>query len=93
MNLQDDTIQLLVDLVEKEQRRLDQFQPDSQDYARRFHALMDRFADDQPLRKELLGLADLHGLINAATSTSFFRLASSWVWLWAVSPFCRTGKS
>ena len=64
MNLQDDTIQLLVDLVEKEQRRLDQFQPDSQDYARRFHALMDRFADDQPLRKELLGLADLHGLIN-----------------------------
>ena len=29
MNLQDDTIQLLVDLVEKEQRRLDQFQPDS----------------------------------------------------------------
>ena len=53
MNLQDDTIQLLVDLVEKEQRRLDQFQPDSQDYARRFHALMDRFADDQPLRKEL----------------------------------------
>ena len=48
MNLQDDTIQLLVDLVEKEQRRLDQFQPDSQDYARRFHALMDRFADDQP---------------------------------------------
>ena len=40
MNLQDDTIQLLVDLVEKEQRRLDQFQPDSQDYARRFHALI-----------------------------------------------------
>ena len=43
MNLQDDTIQLLVDLVEKEQRRLDQFQPDNQDYARRFHALLDRF--------------------------------------------------
>ena len=64
MNLQDDTIQLLVDLVEKEQRRLDQFQPDSQDYARRFHALMDRFADDQPLRKELLGLADREGLIS-----------------------------
>ena len=39
MNLQDDTIQLLVDLVEKEQRRLDQFQPDSQDYARRSHQL------------------------------------------------------
>ena len=53
MNLQDDTIQLLVDLVEKEQRRLDQFQPDSQDYARRFHALMDRFADDQPLTAAL----------------------------------------
>ena len=93
MNLQDDTIQLLVDLVEKEQRRLDQFQPDSQDYARRFHALLDRFADDQPLRKELLGLADLHGLITAATSTSFSGPVSSWVRLWAVSPFCRTGKS
>ena len=68
MNLQDDTIQLLVDLVEKEQRRLDQFQPDSQDYARRFHALM-----DQPLRKELLGLADLHGLINCRHKHFFFR--------------------
>ena len=67
MNLQDDTIQLLVDLVEKEQRRLDQFQPDSQDYARRFHALMDRFADDQPLRK------DLHGLINCRHKHFFFR--------------------
>ena len=65
MNLQDDTIQLLVDLVEKEQRRLDQFQPDSQDYA--------RFADDQPLRKELLGLADLHGLINCRHKHFFFR--------------------
>ena len=64
MNLQDDTIQLLVDLVEKEQRRLDQFQPDNQDYARRFHALLDRFADDQPLRKELLGLADREGLVS-----------------------------
>ena len=73
MNLQDDTIQLLVDLVEKEQRRLDQFQPDSQDYARRFHALMDRFADDQPLRKELLGLADLHGLINCRHKHFFFQ--------------------
>ena len=67
MNLQDDTIQLLVDLVEKEQRRLDQFQPDSQDYARRFHTLMDRFADDQ-----LLGLADLHGLINCRHKHFFF---------------------
>lgn len=73
MNLQDDTIQLLVDLVEKEKRRLDQFQPDSQDYARRFHALMDRFADDQPLRKELLELADLHGLINCRHKHFFFR--------------------
>ena len=62
-----------VDLVEKEQRRLDQFQPDSQDYARRFHALMDRFTDDQPLRKELLGLADLHGLINCRHKHFFFR--------------------
>ena len=56
MNLQDDTIQLLVDLVEKEQRRLDQFQP-----------------DNQPLRKELLGLADLHGLINCRHKHFFFR--------------------
>ena len=62
MNLQDDTIQ-----------RLDQFQPGSQDGARRFHALMDRFADDQPLRKELLGLADLHGLINCRHKHFFFR--------------------
>lgn len=53
--------------------RLDQFQPDSQDYARRFHALMDRFADDQPLRKELLGLADLHGLINCRHKHFFFQ--------------------
>ena len=65
MNLQDDTIQLLVDLVEKEQRRLDQFQPDSQDYARRFHALMDRFADDQPLRNALMGLAHLPARITS----------------------------
>lgn len=71
MNLQDDTIQLLVDLVEKEQRRLDQFQPDSQDYARRFHALMDRFADDQPLRKELWSWRTSTVSSTAATSTSF----------------------
>ena len=73
MNLQDDTIQLLVDLVEKEQRRLDQFQPDSQDYARRFHALMDRFADDKAMRKELLGLTDLHELIGCRHKCFFFR--------------------
>ena len=73
MNLQDDTIQLLVDLVEKEPRRLDQFQPDSQDYARRFHALMDRLTDDQRVRKELLGLADRHGLINCRHKHFFFR--------------------
>ncbi|MFR0768308.1 MAG: hypothetical protein ACLSHO_00620 [Dysosmobacter sp.] len=71
MNLQDDTIQLLVDLVEKEQRRLDQFQPDSQDYARRFHALMDRFADDQPLRKSFWGWRTSTVSSTAATSTSF----------------------
>ena len=93
MNLQDDTIQLLVDLVEKEQRRLDQFQPDSQDYARRFHALMDRFTDDQPLRKELWGWRTSTVSSTAATSTSFSGPVSSWVWLWAVSPFYRTGKS
>ena len=77
MNLQDDTIQLLVDLVEKEQRRLDQFQPDSQDYARRFHALMDRFTDDQPLRKELLGWRTSTVSSTAATSTSFSGPVSS----------------
>lgn len=54
---------------------------------------MDRFTDDQPLRKELLGLADLHGLINCRHKHFFFRAVSSWAWLWAVSPFCRTGKS
>ena len=42
MNLQDDTIQLPVNLVEREQRRLDQSQPDCQDYDRRFRALLDR---------------------------------------------------
>ena len=93
MNLQDDTIQLLVDLVEKEQRRLDQFQPDSQDYARRFHALMDRFADDHLCEKSFWGWRTSTVSSTAATSTSFFRPASSWVWLWAVSPFYRTGKS
>lgn len=34
---------------------------------------MDRFADDQPLRKELLGLADLHGLINCRHKHFSFR--------------------
>ena len=71
MNLQDDTIQLLVDLVEKEQRRLDQFQPDSQDYARRFHAEGNPF--DEDAFKELLGLADLHGLISCRHKHFFFR--------------------
>ena len=73
MNLQDDTIQLLVDLVEKEQRRLFKFQTDSQHEPRRYHDLMDRFADDQPLRKELLGLADLHGLIDCRHKHFFFQ--------------------
>ena len=51
MNLQDDTIQLLVNLVEREQRWLDQSQPDCQDYDHRFRALLDRFADDKALRR------------------------------------------
>jgi hypothetical protein len=34
---------------------------------------MDRFADDEPLRKELLGLADLHGLINCRHKHFFFQ--------------------
>ena len=40
MNLQDDTIQLLVNLVEREQRWLDRTQPDCQDYDHRFRALL-----------------------------------------------------
>ncbi len=73
MNLQDDTIQLLVDLVEKEQRRLDQFQPDSQDYDHRFRALLDRFADDKAMRKELLALTDLHNLIACRHECFYLR--------------------
>lgn len=73
MNLQDDTIQLLVDLVEKEQRWLDQSQPDCQDYDHRFRALLDRFADDKAMRKELLGLTDLHELIGCRHKHFFFR--------------------
>lgn len=73
MNLQDDTIQLLVNLVEREQRWLDQSQPDCQDYDRRFRALLDRFADDKAMRKELLGLTDLHELIGCRHKCFFFR--------------------
>ena len=73
MNLQDDTIQLLVNLVEREQRWLDQSQPDCQDYDHRFRALLDRFADDKAMRKELLGLTDLHELINCRHKRFFFR--------------------
>ena len=73
MNLQDDTIQLLVNLVEREQRRLDQSQPDCQDYDHRFRALLDRFADDKAMRKELLGLTDLHELIGCRHKRFFFR--------------------
>lgn len=73
MNLQDETIQLLVNLVEREQRWLDQSQPDCQDYDRRFRALLDRFADDKAMRKELLGLTDLHELIGCRHKCFFFR--------------------
>ena len=73
MNLQDDTIQLLVNLVEQEQRWLDRSQPDCQDYDRRFRALLDRFADDKAMRKELLGLTDLHELIGCRHKRFFFR--------------------
>ena len=73
MNLQDDTIQLLVNLVEREQRRLDRTQPDCQDYDHRFQALLDRFADDKAMRKELLGLTDLHELIGCRHKCFFFR--------------------
>ena len=73
MNLQDETIQLLVNLVEREQRWLDQSQPDCQDYDRRFRAFLDRFADDKAMRKELLGLTDLHELIGCRHKCFFFR--------------------
>lgn len=73
MNLQDDTIQLLVNLVEREQRWLDRTQPDCQDYDHRFRALLDRFADDKAMRKELLGLTDLHELIGCRHKCFFFR--------------------
>ena len=46
MNLQDETIQLLVNLVEREQRRLDRTQPDCLDYDRRVRALLNRFHGD-----------------------------------------------
>ena len=93
MNLQDDTIQLLVDLVEKEQRRLDQFQPDSQDYARRFHALKTALPTISRCEKSFWSWRTSTVSSTAATSTSFSGPVSSWAWLWAVSPFCRTGKS
>ena len=73
MNLQDDTIQLLVNLVEREQRWLDRTQPDCQDYDRGFRALLDRFADDKAMRKEVLGLTDLHELIGCRHKCFFFR--------------------
>ena len=73
MNLQDDTIRLLVNLVEREQRWLDWTQPDCQDYGHRFRALLDRFADDKAMRKELLGLTDLHELIGCRHKRFFFR--------------------
>ena len=63
MNLQDETIQLLVNLVEREQRRLDRTQQDCLDYDRRFRALLNRFHGDKALRRELLALTDLHNLI------------------------------
>ena len=85
MNLQDDTIQLLVDLVEKEQRRLDQFQPDMPCWT--------ALPTISRCEKSFWGWRTSTVSSTAATSTSFSGPVSSWVWLWAVSPFCRTGKS
>ena len=73
MNLQDDTIQLLVNLVEREQRRLDRTQQDCLDYDRRFRALLNRFHGDKALRRELLALTDLHELIGCRHKCFFFR--------------------
>lgn len=73
MNLQDDTIQLLVDLVEKEQRRLDRTQQDCLDYDRRFRALLNRFHGDKALRRELLALTDLHNLIACRHECFYLR--------------------
>ena len=73
MNLQDDTIQLLVNLVEQEQRWLDRSQPDCQEYDRRFRALLGRFDDDKAMRKELLGLTDLHEFIGCRHKRFYFQ--------------------
>ena len=73
MNLQDDTIQLLVNLVERDQRRLDRTQQDCLDYDRRFRALLNRFHGDKALRRELLALTDLHELISCRHKRFFFR--------------------
>ena len=73
MNLQDETIQLLVNLVEREQRRLDRTQQDRLDYDRRFQALLNRFHGDKALRKELLALTDLHELIACRHKRFYFR--------------------
>lgn len=73
MNLQDDTIQLLVNLVEREQRRLDRTQQDCLDYDRRFQALLNRFHGDKALRRELLALTDLHNLIACRHECFYFR--------------------
>ena len=73
MNLQNETIQLLVNLVEREQRRLDRTQQDCLDYDRRFRALLNRFHGDKALRRELLALTDLHGLIACRHECFYFR--------------------
>lgn len=73
MNLQDETIQLLVNLVEREQRRLDRTQQDCLDYDRRFQALLNRFHGDKALRRELLALTDLHNLIACRHECFYLR--------------------
>ena len=73
MNLQNETIQLLVNLVEREQRRLDRTQQDRLDYDRRFRVLLNRFHGDKALRRELLALTDLHELIACRHECFYFR--------------------
>ena len=61
MNLQDETIQLLVNLVEREQRRLDRTQQDRLDYDRYLQRSTDRFkifsAEADRRRKRVIATA------------------------------------
>ena len=67
MNLQDETIQLIADLVEREQP------PDCQDYDRRFRALLNRFRGGKAMQRDLLALTDLRELIVCRRAAFHFQ--------------------